>query len=143
MYLVDTSVWIEFLRRRGSPKIQAELAPLIRNGSIALTEWIILELMAGIGTGENSGDLLGRLAPVQRLSLPDTGWNATWDMAAHLRKKGVSPSAADCLIATVAILHETPLIHCDSDFSLIAAHEPLTTLDWTEYLAAGRVRKDK
>ena len=99
-----------------------------------MTEWIILELMAGIGSGENSGSLLGRLAPVHRLPLTDAGWELAWDLAARLRKKGVSCSAADCLIAAVAILHDVPLIHCDSDFSLIAAHEPLRTLDWTKQL---------
>ena len=134
MHLVDTSVWIEFLRRRGSRQIQARLQPLIRSGSIALTEWIILELMAGIGSGENSGGLLGRLAPVHRLPLTDAGWELAWDLAARLRNKGVSCSAADCLIAAVAILHDVPLIHCDSDFSLIAAHEPLRILDWTKQL---------
>ena len=141
MHLVDTSVWIEFLRRRGSPKIQTELQPLIRSGSIALTEWIILEMMAGISSTENSGALLGRLAPVHRLALTDAGWNRAWSMAARLRKKGVSSSAADCLIATVAVLHDVPLIHCDSDFSRIAAHEPLKTLDWTTYLAADKRAK--
>ena len=55
-------------------------------------------------------------------------------MAADLRKKGFTPSAADCFISTVAISHDVPLLHCDRDFERIAKHSEVKTIDWTEYL---------
>jgi len=64
--------------------------------------------------------------------LPEGGWELAWDLAARLRKKSVSPSAADCLIATIAVSHHATLLHCDRDFELIAKQEKdLRTLDWT------------
>ncbi len=135
MHLVDTSVWIEFLRPSGSPGIQTQLKPLIQSGDIALTEWIILELMTGLRSNEQSAALLGQFAPVHRLSLPESGWPKAWDLAARLRKKGVTISAADCLIATVAAVHTATLIHCDSDFELMADQAGIDTVDWTSLLA--------
>jgi len=136
MHLVDTSVWIEFLRPTGSRAIQQELRPLIRSGQVAVTEWIILELMTGLRSDDRASTLLDRFAPLHRVSLPADGWTRAWDVAARLRKKGVTPSAADCLIATVAAIHGTTLVHCDSDFELIAQHVELRTVDWTTLLNA-------
>ena len=134
MYVVDASVWVEFLRPSGSRKIREDLGPLIRAGGVALTEWTILELMVGIRASESPASLLNRLAPVHRLSLPEDGWSRAWDLAGKLRKKAVTPSAADCLVATVAVSHGITLLHCDADFELIAKHSDLQTLDWTKLL---------
>lgn len=133
MHLVDTSVWIEFLRPSGSPQIQLELSPLIRSGNVAVTEWVILELMTGLRSNERAAGLLDRFAPIHRLSLPEDGWSKAWNLAALLRKKGISPSAADCLIFTAARFHGATLIHCDKDFELIAKHASLPTMDWTRF----------
>jgi len=136
MHLVDTSVWIEFLRPTGSRAIQQELRPLIRGGHVAVTEWIILELMTGLRSDDRASTLLDRFAPLHRLSLPAHAWARAWDAAARLRRKGVSPSAADCLIATIATLHGATLVHCDTDFELIARHVELRTMNWTKLLTA-------
>jgi hypothetical protein len=131
--LVDTSVWIEFLRPSGSREIQRRLGPLIRGGQVAITEWIVLELMTGLRSTERPAVVLGRFEPLERLPVTGSGWKAAWTLAGQLRRKGVSTSAADCLIATVAIGGEARLVHCDSDFELIAAHSKLKTLDWSVY----------
>src|SRR5262249_20958182 len=123
MHLVDTSVWIEALRSSGSRRIQEELEPLVRAGDVGLMDWIILELMVGVRANESSASLLKRLAPIHRLQIPERGWVQAWELAVLLRKKAVSPSAADCLIATAAISHGATLLHCDGDFELIARHE--------------------
>jgi len=52
-----------------------------------------------------------------------------------LRRNGISPTAADCLIATVAIKHQAVLVHCDSDFESMKPIIPLVTLDWTSHLS--------
>lgn len=135
MYLVDTSVWIHGLRSKGSAAIRSRLGPLIVAGETAITEWIILELMTGLRGNERRTSLLRTLAPVQRFPELATEWRQiwerAWDHAAALRKRGVSPAAADCLIATVAIQHQVPLIHCDSDFEAMKRALPLQTVDWS------------
>lgn len=134
MHLVDTSVWVEFLRRSGSRAIQARLRPLILNGEAALTEWIVLELMTGLRSTEKPAELLERLSPAHRLLFPADGWSRSWDLASSLRKRGVTASAADCYIATVAISSNARLIHCDADFEAMTRHSTLQTIDWTSDL---------
>lgn len=134
MYLVDTSVWIHALRPTGHAEIQARLKPLIINGHTAVTEWILLELMTGLTKSERPSSFLQWFTPVPRIPFHQNWWDTAWDSAGRLRKYGVSPSAADCLIATIAIEHHVTLIHCDADFEAMKPILPLQTLDWTEYL---------
>ncbi|HEY2382414.1 MAG TPA: PIN domain-containing protein [Terriglobia bacterium] len=132
MHLVDTSVWIQTLRRPGAPAIQAALRPLILAGQVMITELIILELMCGIRKTERADTLLRRFEALERPGFSDGQWHEAWILAAKLRKAGVTPTATDCLIATMAIAHHATLVHCDTDFEAIAEHSPLQTLNWTQ-----------
>jgi predicted nucleic acid-binding protein len=134
MYLVDTSVWSHALRPTGNTEIQARLKPLIINEQTAVTEWILLELMTGLVKSEQPSGLLQWFTPVPRLPFKPEWWDTAWNLAARLRKQGISPSAPDCLIATVALKHQVTLIHCDTDFEAIQPILRLQTLDWTQYL---------
>ena len=134
MFLIDTSVWIHALRPRGNAAIQSELKTLVINGATAVTDWILLELMTGLSRSEKGQDLLERFSPVARLAFRPEWWPKAWDLAAGLRKHGVSASAADCLIATVAVESSISLIHCDEDFEAIRCHSKLQTVDYRAYL---------
>ena len=136
MYLVDTSVWIHALRPSGHPAIQSQLKPLIVNGETAVTEWILLELMTGLTKAEHPEAFLRRFLPVVRLPFQAAWWDNAWQHAAQLRQHGISPSAADCFIATVALEHQVTLIHCDHDFEAMKIALPLRTLDWTKSLVS-------
>lgn len=137
MQLVDTSIWVHALRPGGNPAIRAALRPLIVSGEAAVTEWILLELLTGLRASERNETLLRWFEPIARLDfgLGDV-WEKTWETAAKLRRRGVSPTAADCLIAAVAMEHRVPLVHCDADFEAMKRAVPLRTLDWTGYLTA-------
>ena len=135
MQLIDTSVWIHALRRQPTvTPIQELLKPLTLSGSAAITEWVILELMAGIRTSEKADTFLRKMENLPRLGFLPENWNQAWTLAGELRKKGITPSAADCFISTIAIGHSVPLVHCDTDFELIAKHSKLRTVDWTAHL---------
>ncbi|MGH7356580.1 MAG: type II toxin-antitoxin system VapC family toxin [Candidatus Rokuibacteriota bacterium] len=130
MHLVDTSVWVHALRPKANPGVAARLRPLIVAGQAAVTEWILLELITGLGKSESQESLLSWFKPVERLRC-SSSWELAWANAARLRKRGISVTAADCLIATVAIENNVPLVHCDADFEKMKGVLPLTTEDWT------------
>jgi len=90
--------------------------------------------MTGLPASERKEALLQWIAPVTRLPFEAAWCEAALDHAARLRRRGVSLTAADCLIATVAIKHQAPLIHCDADFEAMKPTLPLQTLDWTPHL---------
>ena len=131
MVLVDTSVWIHALRPLGSPEIQSRVKPLILNGEASLTDWILLELMTGLRKQDQAEQLLDYFSPLSRIPFEQAWWPKAWNLAAILRRKGVSPSAADCLIATTAMEHDLTLLHCDNDFEYIKRHSSLKTLNFT------------
>jgi predicted nucleic acid-binding protein len=133
---LTTSVWIHALRPSGHPAIQSQLKPLIVNGETAVTEWILLELMTGLTKAEHPEAFLRRFLPVVRLPFQAAWWDNAWQHAAQLRQHGISPSAADCFIATVALEHQVTLIHCDHDFEAMKIALPLQTLDWTKSLVS-------
>jgi predicted nucleic acid-binding protein len=135
MYLVDTSIWIHALRPSGSRAIQANIKPFIVAGRTAITDWILLELMTGVPKGQEPSALLEWFAPVVRMPFDPEWWSKAWNHAARLRKRGISPSAADCLIATVAMEHHLVLLHCDGAFEAMKPILPLQTLDWTTLLS--------
>jgi predicted nucleic acid-binding protein len=91
--------------------------------------------MTGLRSSEGKDTLLQWFAPVTRLSFESSWWEEAWEYAVRLRKDGVSPTAPDCLIVTVAIKHRVSLIHCDTDFEAMKPSLPLHTLDWTGQLA--------
>jgi predicted nucleic acid-binding protein len=105
--LVDTSAWIHALRPGGSAAIQAVLRPIIVGREAAVTEWILLELMTGLRKADSKAGLLRWFEPVSRLPGPSgvRDWEPVWENAALLRRRGVPVTAADCLIASVAVRH--------------------------------------
>jgi predicted nucleic acid-binding protein len=105
-------------------------------GDVAVTDWILLELMTGLRATERTDSLLRWFAPVPSLPFDPAWWPVAWDNAARLRRRGISVTAADCLIATVAVQHRVPLVHCDADFERMRPTLPLETVDWTEYVTA-------
>lgn len=136
MVLVDTSVWVHGLRRGGSAAVQTRLRPLIIGGEAAVTHWIILELMTGLRESDSKQGLLRWFEPVQRLAGPgDSNWDQVWEHASILRRRGVSVTAADCLIASIAVQHDVALVHCDGDFEAMKRVLPLKTVDWTPHIS--------
>lgn len=123
------------MRPSGHPAIRALLRPLILNGEVAVTEWILLELLTGLRASERKDSLLQWFAPISRLPFETSWWEHIRDLAARLRRDGVTPTAADCFIAAVAIKHQAVLIHCDTDFESMKSVCPLLTLDWTPHLS--------
>lgn len=127
MILVDTSAWIDHLRGLDN-SVTRELASLIKDGAeLATTEPIIMELLTGADTPARA-DALDKLTN----GLPLVGIDPRLDFrqaaAIHLavRQQGKTVrSLVDCLIAAVAMRHEVPVLHKDSDYVAIAECLPL------------------
>jgi predicted nucleic acid-binding protein len=123
--LADSSVWIEFLRRSGHPshRTVAELAP---RGRVAVTDPVIMEVLAGIRGSQVDRHRARLLAlpfmPVEGLS----DFEAAAEIYRQCRAGGETVrSLIDCLIAAVAIREDVELLHNDADFDVIARHTPL------------------
>ena len=127
MILVDTSAWVEYLRATGSA-VHVELRKLIANEApLATTDPVVMELLAGAREGAQDGGLRRLFLRLDHLSVEGLG---DYERAAAVyrscRDKGRTVrSLVDCLIATVAIREQVPVLEQDRDFDVIAAQREL------------------
>lgn len=127
MILVDSSAWIELFRRTGHPAHLTLRHHLEAGSSLATTEVVVMELLAGSRTTADRNRLRRRLLslPLSKLhGLPD--FEAAADLYRTCRRRGATVrKLVDCLIAAVAIRERLTLLHNDRDFDLLADHTRL------------------
>ncbi len=122
MTLVDSSVWIDFLRRPRDA-VPTELRNLLVAEEAATCAPIDMELLMG-PTDEVSVRRVEKLiASLDTLPIDaDTDFHDAAAIFRATRRTGHTVrSKADCLIAAIAIRHDVPLLHKDADFEAIAA----------------------
>jgi predicted nucleic acid-binding protein len=129
MLLVDTTVWIDFFGDRPEPHVVA-LQRLIENDEdLCICGVILAEVLQGIRSDADylrTRDYFGSLI---LLPMGQETFVQAADLYRSLRKKGVTiRKPVDCMIASVAIEHELPLLHNDRDFDQIAKHSRLNAV---------------
>ncbi len=120
--LVDTSAWIELSRDSGSA-VDLALRSLIKgDATLASTEPIAMELLAGART-----DTLRRQTRKMLSYFKHVAFDSTIDFpeAARIyrecRASGVTPrNQIDCMIAAVALRTDASVLSADSDFDQIS-----------------------
>ncbi len=128
--LVDSSVWIAYLRDADGPESEV-LDRLIRERRAATTDVVLLEVLAGTTDEERAVQLRRFLAGAELLRQESP---VDVEQAAALyracRRAGETPrSLNDCLIAAVALRHGVPVLHRDRDFTVLARHTHLRLVD--------------
>lgn len=124
MFLVDTSVWIEALRR--PPGI--ELAAVVALDDIVTCLPVIQEVLQGFR--EDRAYRLAREAMFAFEVVESPLRAELFEEAAQLyraaRLQGLSiRSGVDALIAACAVRNDLAVLHCDRDFGLLARVSPL------------------
>ncbi len=127
MILVDSSAWVEYLRRTGSPVHLRVRAALEEKIELASTDVVLMEVLAG-ARDDGDRDRLRRLLYGRTLLAVEGPLD--YEQAAELyracRRHGETPrKLTDCLIAAVAIRHQAQVLHADADFDVIARHTSL------------------
>jgi len=120
--LADTSAWVEYDRATGSP-VDRRLETLISgDGPLAVTEPVIMEIVAGARSDDRETDLRRLL---QRFELLRFDAAVDFDAAARIyrrcRAAGITPRGLiDCMIASVAHRHRATLLVADADLRRVA-----------------------
>jgi predicted nucleic acid-binding protein len=125
--LIDSSAWIEFLRRTGS-RANVEVRDLLRQhpGDVAMTEPVAMELLAG-ATSDRAFEQIDKLSRGLRMLSVDASVDYRDAAIAYraVRRSGHTVrKTIDCLIAAVAVRTGATLVHRDRDFDLLAAALP-------------------
>ena len=123
--LIDSSIWIRFLRAPAHDTIGALLESLLRQKLVA-TNWLIrLELLSGTVTTEAFEALDADLAALRQLPLNEPLFQAAASLRWKLHRHGTVIPVVDSLIAASAIQYDCALLHDDKHFRQIARHAPL------------------
>lgn len=127
MFLVDTSVWIDYLRRRDAQHVRWLKDILDRDFPFGITSDIYREVLQG-AEDEASFERLGEFFGSQTFYHPLDPVASHADAARlyfRCRRIGLTVrSSADCLIARIAVEHDLLLLHNDRDFDALASVEP-------------------
>jgi predicted nucleic acid-binding protein len=122
MILVDTSAWVEFDRATES-SVDKRLTELIaEDRPIAVTEPVIMEVVAGARNADRERDLRRLLDRFELLRFDAVvDFDAATRIYRSCRSAGVTPRGMiDCMIASVALRNEAALLAADGDFDLVA-----------------------
>jgi predicted nucleic acid-binding protein len=121
--LVDSSVWIDYLRGVATPQAD-KLDSLLGTEPLAVGDLILAEVLQGCGSEREFSQVRQAL---DAFTLVELGGKEVAIQAAKnfrtLRAKGVTVrKTIDTIIATRCILDGHSLLHADRDFDAFEAH---------------------
>lgn len=123
MFLVDTSVWVEYLRGNATPHVRVLRDLLSGEQIVGVAPIILQEVLQGADSTARFESWLkyfsGLFCYVPRD--PVESYIAAARLYQVCRREGKTPrSSDDCLIAQIAIESGLILLHSDRDFDVIA-----------------------
>ncbi len=127
MIVVDTSAWVELLRKTGSAVHLTLRELIVSDAPICATEAVVFEVLAGVRSDSDLEDVRDRILafPVLHLHGLD-GYESAADLYRTCRAAGETLSSlVDCLIAVPAIEAGATVLAADRDFEVLARHTPL------------------
>ncbi len=127
--LIDTSAWMGFFSKSGNEGIKEKVRRWLDQDQVATAGPIVLELLQGCRSPKERMQLEQLLGSVHWLPTQDHHWFQAGEMAFSLRRRGLTISAIDALIATLAETYDCLLLHRDHDFELIARYTNLNLIE--------------
>ena len=117
MVIVDTTVWIDYLRGISTPQVTWLEAAMERQ-RLGLLDLMLCEVLQGVCDEQQLDEVRQILS---RFAIFTTGGVALAIAAARnylvLRRQGRTVrKTIDCLIATFCLIHDHTLLHNDHDF---------------------------
>jgi predicted nucleic acid-binding protein len=120
--LADSSAWVEYDRATGSPADRRIKDLIEGNGPLAVTEPVMMELLAGARDERHEGSLRRLLGRFELLSFDAvTDFDGAVLIYRRCRAAGVTPRGMiDCMIAVVAWRNGATLLAHDADLDRVA-----------------------
>ena len=124
MVLVDSSVWIEGLRRRGDLATKVALEALLEVGGALVSGPILLEVLGGCRPRERRR-LLDYFAGVPYRRVPDEAWRRAARLSWRLREDGITLPWSDLLIGSLGLLWDLRVFAADRHFDILESQAQL------------------
>jgi len=125
LVLIDTSGWICFFASRGHEDMKKVISILLDEDRVAMAGPILVELVQGARGVEEKQNINNYAKGLHWLQVTDEHWYKSAELIFQLRRKGVTSSIIDVLIAILAMDYQCTLLHKDTDFDYIARNSSL------------------
>ena len=126
MILIDSSVWIDWLRGSDTTAVRF-VQERETSEELALTQMIYLEVLQGVRSEKQFAlvrEVLGAQTMLEPLHALET-FEAAAQLYRLARSRGLTiRKSTDCLIAAIALEHGALLVHNDRDFLALAQVTP-------------------
>jgi predicted nucleic acid-binding protein len=123
--VVDTSAWIEALRPDGSSRARRLVDEAIEVGLAVVVDPVLAELAVGARSASERGLLSELLAVLPCLHVQPETWQTAAELGARARGEGLTIPLVDLVIAAVAMVEDSELLHVDRHYVLLAEVVPL------------------
>lgn len=122
MILADTSAWVEYDRATGSPADERLTQLIARPRQLAVTEPVVMEVIAGARDDQRERDLLDLLGRAALLPFDAAAdFHAAARIYRRCRATGITPRGMiDCMIAAVAARTGSTVLAHDADLIRVA-----------------------
>jgi predicted nucleic acid-binding protein len=118
--LIDSSVWIDFFRRKTPPAAKRQIEEIVDSSDVATCEPVLFELLRA-ASRTDAPKLQDLFATIPVLPTPGTLWRDARILGQKCAAAGHAPAGMDLLIAQVALDHDADLTTFDRDFEGIAS----------------------
>src|SRR4051794_23540783 len=98
--LIDSSLWIDFTRRRAPQLLRQFIAPYVLSKDAVLAEPITFEVLRH-ATDQESTLIQAQFQAMPLLSTPTDLWTRATALGQTCRRAGINAGAVDLLIVTV------------------------------------------
>jgi predicted nucleic acid-binding protein len=121
MYLIDSSLWIDYFRPKGSSAVKSRVRQVLQDDEALTCGIVIVEVLRGARTEAEYSTLEESITSLPQIPFDHEIFKRAAQWAYQLDRKGRIISTTDLLIAS-ASFGKALLLHNDKDFETIAAH---------------------
>ena len=105
MTLIDTSSWVQFLRRGGDATVKQRVRDLLKDGSVVTCSVVLAELWMGAGSVKDRHDVQELQDVLPCLPFEPATWELSYQLAQICRQRGTPVPASDLIVAACAFFH--------------------------------------
>jgi predicted nucleic acid-binding protein len=122
MVLVDSSIFIEYYRLKGSPAIRTALKSAIDADLVTVNGMIQVEVLGYVPAQSNLSKLMQDFKDFHWLDLQEVDFDFATEIGFFMRRKAFTVPATDLIIAASAMRADIDLFHMDGHYDMLARH---------------------
>lgn len=119
MFLIDSSVWIEYFRPGGSKKVKEKVKDILEFGAVVSCGIVTIEILRGVKNKKDFDELYNSLFFLPQIPIDHEVTERASRWGFEMDRKGRIASTTDLIIASAAY-KKAKLLHLDNDFRMIS-----------------------